>query len=147
MALPFFIDWFAKKIGKSVSAFTKSDWKRAAITIAEWHEKAIPVPGRPGRPRKRRHPTILAALLSLPKRRVGRPIQRYGKEKLTIDKIAHLIDWLLSKEAKKEWPNEPPRSQVEATRSVLKAFGHSPSYAESVLRSVRSFRKKSANKR
>jgi len=62
---PLFIQWYAEKLGKDVTAFTLDDWRSLAfaaaaevqalnreLAIAE--QKLPPPPGKPGRPRK--HP-------------------------------------------------------------------------------------------
>lgn len=150
MALPTFIHYCAEKIGKPISAFTKNDWKKVAITAAEFYDAMIKVPRRRGRKPKYRPGRTLSVLLGsayqLPKRPIGRPVQKYGKEKVSIGAIAKMIDMLLDKEVRKKWPKEAPRSQIAAARSVLKAIGYFPGYAEAVLRSVRDFRKKSSGK-
>ena len=145
MAFPSFIRFFAEKIGKPVSAFTKDDWQRAAITAAQWYDKTIPVPKRPGPKRKYRPEKTIAWLMgekfAFPKKPVGRPIQLYGNCQVPISVIAVMIDSLLSKEGRKKWPKEVPRTKTAAARIVLRTIGHHAGNAESVLRSVRGFRK------
>ena len=144
MELPQFIYYVAEKMGKPVSAFTKDDWKRTAIAAAEFYDRTIPASGKRGRPKKYRPENTIAWLLGTerkkPKR--GRPIQLYGKKQVPIAVVSRLIDAVLSKESRKKWPKEAPGNQIAAARSVLKAIEHPTEYAESVLRSVRHFRKK-----
>jgi hypothetical protein len=135
---PLFIQFFAKRIGKSISTFTKGDWKRAAITAAEFYEASLPRPRKRGRKKKYDPNRTLAALLGtvypLAKGPVGRPVKSYGRERVSIGEIANMIDQLL---------DQAPRTRMAAARDVLRSIGHPPAYAESVLRSVRDFRKKS----
>jgi hypothetical protein len=51
--IPLYIQWYAEKIGKEISAFTAEDWRDAAFSAAEFIGSELPKPiGRPGRPRK-----------------------------------------------------------------------------------------------
>lgn len=134
-----FIDFYAEKIKKAVSAFSTEDWKNAALIAGSRLDELTPLPKKRGRPRKPR-PTqnVLANLVlhgqkTVPAKRVGRPYKTFGKNgSLTYADIAELID-AISKECQK--------SDMEAARMVLRRLGGHSCYAASMLRSVRKFRK------
>lgn len=134
MEAPSYILYFAEKIGKPVSSFTKDDWKRAAILAATYLDEAIPTPKRPGRPKK---PRCVNKLYELRYREiknpVGRPIQTYGKKKLTAADISELLEIVMKALG---W-----RNQTKATQLILRAIGGHAGSAPSVLRSVRTYRK------
>ncbi len=150
--IPSFIQFFAEKIGKPVSTFAQDDWKRAALTAARLLDEAIPAPKPRGRPAKQRGMRLSQLLKPdywprsqenpVPKRPPGRPRSTFGRRGLPIEAVAELFDSIRSPAVRKRWPNEAPRTKIDAMRVVLRRIGHLPDYAESVLRSVRDLRKR-----
>lgn len=137
-----FIAWFAERIGKPQSKFTKSDWQDAALNASAFIERAMPPSKSRGRPR-RTFP--LSSLLEICEPKVsrgkGRPRAQYGRKGLTIEHIANLVDEFTSRAVKKKFPNDAPRSDIAAIRMILKSIGHPVSYADAVARAVRRERK------
>lgn len=147
MARLTFVDFYAEKIGKPAHRFTKEDWKNAALTAARFIDELSPVPKPRGRPRKKTRQGTLAWLLRhgtnakpIP-RPVGRPRGSYGQNRLTIEQVAELVDTVRSSEVRKQWPDEAPKSKIEAVRYVLEVIGHPTGYAQSVERLLRDLRK------
>lgn len=148
MENPLFIRFYSERIGKPLSAFTKDDWRRAAIGAAQLLDAGVPKPKRRGRPPKQ-YPTRLADLLRLnqfkqftdpqqPKRSRGRPQQQYGKDRnYSIEMLAEIVSDITSPEARKRWPDEAPWSKAEAVRELLRSIGHPVSYDKAVLRAIR----------
>lgn len=141
--LPESVKVLAEILGKPTRAFTKEDWKTAAITIGAYYDEVVRVPGKSGRPRKTARLSALAhAMPAVRETKRGRPAGVYGKSGVPIGVIDHLIKVLLSDEVRRKWPAEAPRFKIQAARKVLELIGHPPTYAETVLRSVSTFRKK-----
>lgn len=149
MDTPSFIQFFAEKIGKPVSTFTKDDWKGAALTAARFLDELKPAPKRRGRPAKQRLSQLLkpdywprSQENPVTKKPRGRPRSTYGRGKLPIEFVASLFDSIHSPAVRKRWPSEAPKSKADAMRFVLRGIGHPVHYAESVLRSLRDLRKR-----
>ncbi len=149
MDYPVVLQVHSENIGKPLSAFTKEDWRLAAIVAGRFIDKIYrPKPKKKiGRPKKRKLNTLLdlaeiGSDLSLPKRSVskrsvGRPRAKFGESQLSIEGINNLLEWFLSPETKKKWPKEAPVTKRAAMEMILRDIGHYPSYAESVLRHIR----------
>ena len=133
MEVPFFISFFAEKIGKPVLSFTKDDWRSAAIKAAEFLDKALPIPGRPGRPRKKSKNRLYELLCPPLNRPVGRPRQTYGKKGFLVAEISELME-IITRDCNR-------RNQTEVMRLILRHIGGHAADADSVLRSVRTYRK------
>lgn len=152
-SLPLLILWLSEQRGKSASKFTKDDWRWAAITAAKFFDSKVKIPGKQGRKKKRRG-VPLSHLVNPPpprlaKKKIGRPRQQYGENGVDISVIASVMDDLLSGEIGRRWRRHASRTQKEAVELVLAAIGHPypAGYAESVLRSLRTYRKQSKNKK
>lgn len=136
MEQPPFLIYFAEKIGKPLSAFTKDDWKDAALTASCFLEDLLPHSKKPGRPRKSKN--ALAAPKSSEKPR-GRPRQNIGA--LPIDYISELVDELRRPEVRARWPDAPHDRKEIIRRLTIKLAGNA-AYAGSVARREREFRRK-----
>lgn len=139
-----FLDFYAERIGKATERFTKEDWKNAALTAARLLDELVPVPKRPGRPRKQRSDTLVALVQgrwdSKPKLRRGRPSAKYGG--LSAESLSRLADDLLSPEVRRRWPKDAPERREEAVRQVLRAVKAKDVYADAAVRAERRFRRK-----
>ncbi len=133
MEMPFFISCFAEKIGKPVSSFTRDDWRTAAINAAKLLDDDLPIPWRPGRTRKKSKNRLEELLCSPLRRPVGRPRQTYGKSKLLVSEISEIMDDVMGETT--------IRNQTKVMRLILRAIGGHAAEADSILRSVRTFRK------
>lgn len=142
-----FLEYFAEKIGKPLDAFTKQDWKDAAISAACFLELAMPKKGRPGRPRKRPRPGTLACLLAeqqttkAPAPR-GRPREKIGRTvPLTVTQFAALVEKIRSPEVQRKFA-DAPRTKKDAVLSAMRAIGHQVGYLPAVERALRRLKQK-----
>ncbi len=148
MDYPNVLYFFAEKFGKPISAFTKADWRKAAIAAAIYFERTSPIPKKRGRPRNRpkgllslrdlvrvRYPTpVITQTIKNP---IGRPRSTYGNAGLGIECVRDIFDAIRAPEVRAKWPNNAPKSDIEAMKSVLRVIGHQAGHAESVLRAIR----------
>lgn len=142
-----FIDFYAEKIGKHTQRFTKQDWMNAALTAARFLDELVPVPKRPGRPRKKPRTDTLAALVrgdfdfnSKPKQRRGRPAADYGG--LSAESLSQLADDLLSPQVRRRWPKDAPKSREQAIRQILRSVKADNVDPNAAARAERRFRTK-----
>ena len=106
MTIPLYLQWFSKRIGKPVAAFTKEDWRNAATSAAE---VICPEPRARGRPKKQKN--FLRELLYPPRQKGprGRPEQLYYG--LPASAISNIVDSLSTREVTNRWPDAPTKKR------------------------------------
>ena len=144
MDCPSFLIYYADKVGKPLLAFTKKDWQQAAFIASIWLDEAVPVHKKPGRPRTHPQKNTIAWIANngspQTKKKIGRPQSTYGKDSRSIKEVSLIFDNLRSKAVRKHWPNNAPKTDLDAMKLTLQTIGHPTHYANSIMRAVRRYR-------